>query len=83
MATLEGHEDFVCSLAVLEDGRLASGSDDCTIKIWDLAIGACVATLEGHDDAVRSLAVLEGGRLASGSDDWTIRTWAPALEDVR
>ena len=26
---------FVLSLAVLEDGRLASGSGDRTIKIWD------------------------------------------------
>ena len=37
-ATLEGHEDAVISLAVLEGGELASGSDDHTIKIWDSAL---------------------------------------------
>ena len=67
MATLEGHEDIVGSLAVLEGGRLASGSDDGMIKIWNLATGTCVATLRGHENEVNSLAVLEGGRLASGS----------------
>ena len=74
-ATLEGHAGNVYSLAVLEGGRLASGSRDQMIKIWDLATGACVATLEGHEDMVLSLAVLEGRRLASGSRDEKINVW--------
>ena len=79
-----GNEDSVTSLAVLEGGRLASGSgsDDQKIKIWDLVTGACMATLRGHQDCVRSLAVLEGGRLASGSDDEQIKIWDWALSDV-
>ena len=40
MATLEGHEDALSSLAVLEGGRLASGSFDRNIKIWDSALSA-------------------------------------------
>ena len=36
-ATLEGHEDAVGSIAVLEGGKLASGSYDGKIKIWDSA----------------------------------------------
>ena len=82
MATLEGHENWVNSLAVLEGGRLASGSGDHTIKIWDLATGACVATLEGHAGWVMSLAVLEGGRLASGSGDRHIWIWASTLSHI-
>ena len=36
VTTLEGHEESVLSLAALEGGRLASGSD--TIRIWDSAL---------------------------------------------
>ena len=32
--TLEGHTDWVRTLQVLPDGRIVSGSDDKTIKIW-------------------------------------------------
>jgi WD40 repeat protein len=32
--TLKGHTDWVKTLAVLSDNKLASGSDDKTIKIW-------------------------------------------------
>ena len=70
------------SLAALEGGRLASGSTDGMIKIWDLATGACVATLEGHEETVCSLAVLAGGRLASGSSDEKIKIWDSALSDT-
>ena len=31
------------------DGRrVVSGSQDKTLKVWDVATGECVATLEGH-----------------------------------
>ena len=69
------------ALAVLPDGRLASGSDDSTIRLWDQASGSCLAVFEGHQDSVNALAVLPDGRLASGSDDSTIRLWDPANPD--
>jgi WD40 repeat protein len=63
---------------VLGDGRLASGSSDNTIRLWDPASGACERVFEGHQDWVSALAVLGDGRLASGSGDNTIRLWDPA-----
>ena len=48
---LTGHKDWVSSVAVSPDGKwAASGSDDKTVKIWDLETGECRATLEGHTD---------------------------------
>jgi WD40 repeat protein len=68
----------VRALVTLPDGRLASGSDDYTIRMWDPASGACERVFEGHQNWVNALAVLGDGRLASGSYDKTIRLWDPA-----
>jgi WD40 repeat protein len=71
----------VWALAVLGDGRLASGSSDNTIRLWDPASGACERVFGGHQGWVMALAVLGDGRLASGSRDNTIRLWDPNQPD--
>jgi len=71
---LEGHSGSVIALCQLQDGRLASGSTDNTILVWDVGAGV-TARLKGHVDAVKALCPLQDGRLASGSDDETIRIW--------
>ena len=87
-ASLVGHEALlrtlpasssVNALAVLPDGRLASGSFDKTIRLWDPSSGSCLAVFEGHQGGVNALAVLPDGRLASGSFDKTIRLWDQEL----
>ncbi|KAL3587726.1 hypothetical protein FPOAC2_13625 [Fusarium poae] len=80
LQTLEGHGDSVTSVVFSADGqRLASGSVDNTVKIWDAATGACEQTLEGHGDSVTSVVFsADGQRLASGSDDYTVKIWDAA-----
>jgi len=73
---LKGHSDPVACLAALDGGRLASGSWDNSVVIWNLADGTQLAKLEGHRRAVWSLAALDGGRLASGSWDNSVIIWS-------
>ena len=75
--TLAGHSDSIMSIAFSPDGkRLASGSADKTIKVWDTQTGALKQTLTGHSNGVHSLEFSPDGRtLASGSDDKTIKLW--------
>ncbi|CAP61094.1 uncharacterized protein PODANS_3_640, partial [Podospora anserina S mat+] len=55
---------------------IASGSDDHTIKIWNLETGSCQQTLEGHSDSVRSVVFSPDSKwIASGSGDRTIKIW--------
>jgi WD40 repeat protein len=71
LQTLEGHSDGVWSVAFSPDStRLASGSGDRTVKVWDASSGQCVQTLEGHSDGVWSVAFSpDSTRLASSSVD--------------
>ncbi|MEU1166586.1 WD40 repeat domain-containing protein, partial [Streptomyces sp. NPDC005921] len=63
------------------DGRtLASGSDDHTVRLWDVGTGTLRSVLNGHTSEVESVAFSPDGRtLASGSNDHTIRLWDVAM----
>jgi WD40 repeat protein len=73
--TLEGHSDGVNSVVFsLHGSRIASGSDDNTVRVWDVQTGQCQHTLKGHSDRVSSVVFShDGSRVASGSNDKTVR----------
>jgi WD40 repeat protein/GTPase SAR1 family protein len=75
--TLFGHTGWVNSVAISPDGSwAASGSEDTTVRIWDLETGECRATLTGHTDQVLSIAITpDGKRILSGSKDKSVRVW--------
>jgi len=72
-----GHSDFVYSVAFSPDGKLAlSGSEDNSLKLWQVSTGRELRTFKGHSDSVYSVAFSPDGRLAlSGSSDSTLKLW--------
>jgi hypothetical protein len=76
-ATLQGHTRSLTSVAFSADGlTLASGSDDQTVRLWDVRTGQTMATLRGHTGFVNAVAFgPDGQTLASGSMDDTVRLW--------
>jgi WD40 repeat protein len=75
--SLKGHANGFTSMAFSPDGKtLASGSQDKTIKLWDVATRKERAALNGHTSFVYSVAFSPDGKtLASGSFDGTVRLW--------
>ena len=76
-AILSGHTDDVNSVTFSSDGKsLASGSDDKTVKLWDLQTGGAIKTFSGHTELVISVSIsVDSGTIASGSFDNMIRLW--------
>ena len=66
------------------DGKtLASGSQDKTIKLWDITTGKEIRTLQGHSDSVLSVSFSPDGKtLASGSRDKTVILWDLNFDDL-
>jgi WD40 repeat protein len=77
LKTLKGHSDTVNAVAFTPDGkRLATGSSDDLIIIWDAATGKDETTLKGHEDSVLGLCFSPDGKfLASAGADNSVRVW--------
>jgi WD40 repeat protein len=78
--TLTGHSDTVYSVAFSPHGRATlSGSEDKTLKLWDVSAGMELRTFTGHSNSVFSVAFSPDGRTAlSGSWDRTLKLWEVA-----
>src|SRR5581483_499386 len=75
--TLNGHTDYVQSVAFSSDNRkIVSGSCDNSIKIWDAESGSLLNTLNGHTNSVISVVFSSDNRkIVSGSCDKSIKIW--------
>ena len=76
--TFRGHMEKITSLAFDPSGRrLASGSDDDTLRLWDAETGEDLRLLgAGNEYDVTSVAFSpDGERIASGDGENTLRIW--------
>ncbi|XP_045906608.1 WD repeat-containing protein 47-like [Micropterus dolomieu] len=96
---LSGHTGHILTLYTWGGWMIASGSQDKTVRFWDLRVPSCVrvvgTTLHGSGSAVASVAVDPSGRLlATGQEDSTcmlydirggriVQTYRPHGSDIR
>jgi len=43
-----GHSRWVRAVVFSPDGQILSGSEDHTIRLWEIRTGICRQTLQGH-----------------------------------
>ena len=72
---LTGHQGWVNAVAVTNDGRAVTVSEDGTAIVWDLGTGQALHTLTGHQGPVLAVAVTSDGRAVTGSEDGTAIVW--------
>jgi len=84
LRTFEGHTANVNSVYLSRDGLSAlSGSDDRTLRLWEVETGRCVRTFEGSEGAVNAVCFSRDRHYAlSGSGDYTRSDFSVRLWEV-
>jgi len=79
---LSGHEGRVFGLGFLPDGRLVTGDDGGTVRIWDVESRRILSSSDATGAAITSVAVNdEGTSVAASAADGVVRVYA--LSDLR
>ena len=75
---LSGHSGALLSVSWSPNGyHVATGSDDNTVKVWDLRGRNCVYTIPAHNSLVSRVTFdsLSGQYLVTSSYDGTTKLW--------
>ncbi len=64
LAVLRGHEGPIAAMALGPDGHtLATGSDDRTVRLWNLSATSAIPELHDRESSIAALALSPDGRL--------------------
>ena len=74
---MQGHSERVTTVTKTRDNKyIVSGSDDKTIRIWNILQKTQESVLQGHTSSVLTLAVTSDNKyIVSSSKDNKIRIW--------
>jgi WD40 repeat protein len=76
------HGSAVNALTRVSDERVAAGTEDGKIEIWNYNTGNLETSLLARHDWINALVILGNGRVASASDDRTISIWNPSKDGL-
>lgn len=62
---LEGHTNYINTIEIVQDGRLMTGSDDTTIKIWNINSGEVEYAISFSNLKFKYIKHLQDGHLVA------------------
>ena len=73
-----GHSGSVTCLSIANDDKLlVSGSDDCTIRVWDMISQQEIQQFQGHSGPLSAIAISNDNQcIVSGSFDKRMKFWS-------
>lgn len=74
-----GHTSLVYSVDAHSSGIVASGSEDCFLKIW--RDGTCIQSIE-HPGCVWDVKFLKNGDIVTACSDGTVRIWTLRSDSI-
>ena len=77
---ITGHELWVNTVKVLDDGVIISGSTDKTVKLWNILEGNCIFTLKGNDATINDLIQVKSGEIICCLFNGSIKIWREKKE---
>lgn len=65
MGQLKGHSGYIMSIYAAKDDIIATGSNDNTVRLWDLRSQRCIDAIATGESCVASVCVNPAGTLLS------------------